>query len=84
MIASEIAASPARGTRMSGKGLGTSGSTRPTSTTSGGAVYGLGMIGALVFFLGSAATGQAKVAAFGKAVVWPALLVHQAFKRLAA
>jgi hypothetical protein len=47
-----------------------------------GAVYGLGMIGALVYFLGTATTGLDYVLAFGKAVVWPALLVHRAFKVL--
>jgi hypothetical protein len=47
-----------------------------------GAVYGLGMIGALVYFLKSATTGLDYVLAFGKAVVWPALLVYRAFKVL--
>ena len=45
----------------------------------GGAVYGLGMIGALVYFLGSARSGQDYVLALGKAVVWPAILVYRAF-----
>ena len=48
----------------------------------GGAVYGLGMIGALVYFLGSAESGRDYVVAFGKAVVWPAFLVYRAFKVL--
>ena len=48
----------------------------------GGAVYGLGMIGALVFFVGVARTRQDYVLAVGKAAVWPALLVFRAFKTL--
>ena len=48
----------------------------------GGAVYGLGMIGALAYFLGTAESGRDYVLAFGKATVWPALLVYRAFKVL--
>jgi hypothetical protein len=48
----------------------------------GGAVYGLGMIGALVYFLGSAETGRDYALAIGRAVVWPALLVYRAFRAL--
>jgi hypothetical protein len=48
----------------------------------GGAVYGLGMIGALVYFAGSAETAKDYALAFGKAVVWPALMVFRAFKAL--
>jgi hypothetical protein len=48
----------------------------------GGAVYGLGMIGALVYFLGSAESGRDYVLGVGKAVVWPAFLVYRAFKVL--
>jgi hypothetical protein len=46
----------------------------------GGAVYGLGMIGALVYFFRSAQTGQDYVLAVPKAVVWPALLVYKLLK----
>jgi hypothetical protein len=45
-------------------------------------VYGLGMIGALVYFLGTAESGRDYVLAFGKALVWPALLVYKAFRVL--
>ena len=48
----------------------------------GGAVYGLGMIGALVYFLGSAASGADYVLAFPKAMFWPAILVHKLLKSL--
>ena len=47
-----------------------------------GAVYGLGMIGALVYFLAAADSPEEYVLAVGKAVVWPAILVYLAFKRL--
>jgi hypothetical protein len=57
-------------------------STRNAPPAGGGAVYGLGMIGALVYFLGSAESGRDYVLGFGKALVWPALLVYRAFKVL--
>jgi len=57
-------------------------SNRNAPPAGGGAVYGLGMIGALVYFLGSAESGRDYVLAVGKAVVWPALLVYRAFKVL--
>lgn len=56
--------------------------TRNAPAQPGGAVYGLGMIGALVYFAGSAESGRDYVLAFGKAMVWPALLVYRAFKQL--
>jgi hypothetical protein len=55
---------------------------RSAPPSSGGAVYGLGMIGALVYFLGTSQSGPDYVLAFGKAVVWPALLVYEAFRTL--
>jgi hypothetical protein len=57
-------------------------STKSAPPAGGGAVYGLGMIGALVYFLGSAESGRDYVLGFGKALVWPALLVYRAFKVL--
>lgn len=48
-----------------------------------GAVYGLGLIGAAVYFIGGAATFGAGVIGFLKALVWPAFLVYQAFQFLA-
>jgi hypothetical protein len=57
-------------------------STGSAPQQSGGAVYGLGMIGALVYFAGTAASGKDYALALGKAMVWPALLVHRAFKAL--
>ncbi len=48
----------------------------------GGAVYGLGFIGAAVYYI-SAATGfWMGVLGFLKAIVWPAFLVHGLLKFL--
>jgi len=57
-------------------------STRNAQPPAGGAVYGLGLIGALVYFIGTAKSGPDYVLAFGKAIVWPALLVYKAFRTL--
>jgi hypothetical protein len=46
----------------------------------GGAVYGLGMIGAVIYFFGSARSGWDYVLAVPKASVWPALLVYKMLK----
>jgi hypothetical protein len=48
-----------------------------------GAVYGLGMIGAAVYFISSATGFWMGVVGFLKAVVWPAFLIYEAFKHLA-
>jgi hypothetical protein len=44
------------------------------------AVYGLGLIGAMVYYIGHAATFWLGVLGFLKALVWPALLVYEALK----
>ncbi|HET6920906.1 MAG TPA: hypothetical protein VFI46_15800 [Jiangellaceae bacterium] len=56
----------------------------PTRVTSGGgnAVYGLGLIGALVFFWQQADSFGQYLLAILKAVVWPAFLVYEAFQGL--
>lgn len=46
------------------------------------AVYGLGFIGAAVYFIGHAGTFWLGVLGFLKALVWPALLVFEALKYL--
>jgi hypothetical protein len=46
----------------------------------GGAVYGLGMIGAMVYFFRSAESGWDYVLTIPKASVWPALLVFKLLK----
>jgi hypothetical protein len=40
------------------------------------------MIGALLYFMNDAESPREYALAFGKAVVWPVLLVNLAFKRL--
>jgi hypothetical protein len=42
-------------------------------------VYGLGFIGALVFYIQHAATFQEGVIGFLKALVWPAFLIYKLF-----
>ncbi|MFB6340621.1 hypothetical protein ACE01N_05930 [Saccharicrinis sp. FJH2] len=49
---------------------------------SSGAVYGLGFIGAAVFFISHATSFGMGVVGFLKAMVWPAFLVYEAFKAL--
>jgi hypothetical protein len=46
------------------------------------AVYGLGFIGAAVYFITQATTFWMGVLGFLKAIVWPAFLVYEAFKYL--
>jgi len=53
-------------------------------TASGGAVYGLGVIGAAVYFLPHATSFWFGVLAILKAFVWPAILVYEALKALGA
>jgi hypothetical protein len=50
--------------------------------SSAGAVYGLGFIGAVIYFISHATGFWIGVLGFLKAVVWPAILVFGAFKRL--
>jgi len=47
------------------------------------AIYGLGFIGAAVYFIGTATSFGVGVLGFLKALVWPAFLVYQAFQFLA-
>ena len=44
------------------------------------AVYGLGFIGAIVYFISHAAGFWMGVIGFFKALVWPAFLIYAAFK----
>lgn len=48
----------------------------------GGAVYGLGFIGAAIYFISTAATFWMGVLGVLKAIVWPAFLVYEAMKQL--
>ena len=60
---------------MEGQGI-TPGGAQP----GGGAVYGLGMIGAMAYFFGSAESGRDYALAAPKAIFWPALLVFKLLK----
>ena len=46
------------------------------------AVYGLGFIGAAIYFISQATGFWMGVLGFLKAIVWPAFLVYEAFKYL--
>ena len=46
------------------------------------AIYGMGLIGAAVYFIGQAATFWTAVLGFLKAIVWPAFMVYELFKYL--
>jgi hypothetical protein len=50
----------------------------PTS----GAVYGLGFIGAAVYYISVATSFWIGVLGFLKAILWPAFLVYEALSRL--
>ncbi|MEW5919674.1 MAG: hypothetical protein AB1796_01740 [Bacillota bacterium] len=47
-----------------------------------GAVYGLGFIGAAIYFISNATGFWSGVLGFLKALVWPAFLVYEALKFL--
>jgi hypothetical protein len=46
------------------------------------AVYGLGFIGAAIYFISTAAGFWAGVLGFLKAIVWPAFLVYELLKHV--
>ncbi len=48
-----------------------------------GAIYGLGLIGAAIFFISQATGFWMGVVGFLKALVWPAFFVYEAFKTMA-
>lgn len=47
------------------------------------AVYGMGFIGAAIYFISTATSFWLGVLGFLKAIVWPVFLVYEAFKYLA-
>ncbi len=49
----------------------------------GGAIYGLGFIGAAIYFISTATGFWVGVLGILKAIVWPAFLVYEALKFLA-
>ena len=54
----------------------------PAGTQSGGAVYGLGLVGAMVWYWKRAKGPREHATGMLKALVWPAYLVYEAFKAL--
>jgi hypothetical protein len=48
-----------------------------------GTVYGLGLIGAAIYFISNAVGFWMGVLGFLKAIVWPAILVYKAFEYMA-
>ncbi len=46
------------------------------------AIYGLGLIGAAIFFIGQSATFWTGVLGILKAIVWPAFMVYELLKYL--
>ena len=55
-----------------------------SQNASSGAVYGLGLIGAAIYFIAGATSFIGGVIGFIKALVWPAFLVYHAFRLLGA
>ncbi len=53
-----------------------------TAASASGGIYGLGFVGAAVYFIGHAATFWIGVLGFLKALVWPAFLVYGLFKHI--
>lgn len=47
-----------------------------------GCIYGLGLVGSAVYFIGQATNFSQGLVGFLKALVWPALMVYEAFKFL--
>jgi hypothetical protein len=57
---------------------------KTNSYTPSGAVYGLGLIGAAIYYISQATSFWPGVLGFLKAVVWPVFLVLEALKKLGA
>lgn len=53
-------------------------------SNSSNAVYGLGLIGAAIYYISIATSFWMGVLGFLKAIVWPAFLVYDALKQLGA
>jgi hypothetical protein len=52
------------------------------SASASNAVYGLGLIGAAIYFISTATSFWIGVLGFLKAIVWPVFIVYEAFKHL--
>ncbi|MBN1185054.1 MAG: hypothetical protein JXB49_22400 [Bacteroidales bacterium] len=57
-------------------------SKRVNSNAPAGAVYGMGFIGAAIYYISTATTFWMGVLGFLKAIVWPAFLVYEALKKM--
>ena len=57
----------------------TCGKSRHYSNNAGGAVYGLGLIGAAIYFISHAATFWMGVLGLLKAIIWPVFAVYWLF-----
>ncbi len=53
-------------------------------SSSASAVYGLGFIGAIIYFISTASGFWMILLGVLKAIVWPAILVYEALKQLGA
>lgn len=53
---------------------------KQANNASSGAVYGMGFIGAAIYFISTACSFWMGVVGFLKAMVWPVFLVYEAFK----
>lgn len=54
------------------------------TTTNNAPIYGLGLIGALFYYIGAASGFWGILVAIGKSILWPAFLVYEALGALAA
>ena len=54
------------------------------SQHSGNAVYGLGFIGAAIYFISTSSGFWMGVVGFLKAIVWPAFLIYEVLSHLGA
>ena len=52
------------------------------NSCNGSAIYGLGFIGAAVYYISTATSFWAGVVGFAKAIVWPAFLIYGLLKSL--
>lgn len=54
------------------------------NASAGNAVYGLGLVGAAIYYISHATGFWMGVVGFLKALIWPAFLVYEALKTLGA
>lgn len=55
-----------------------------SAQASSGMIYGLGFIGAAVYYISHAGSFLAGLLGFGKAILWPGFLVYYALQALGA